>query len=55
MSLFCFGMALYALTTGTLIMKKPYPKATHPGTYWLGIATYLCLGVAGLFLAMKSH
>lgn len=51
MALFCWGMALYALKTGTLIMKGRYDKIERPLTYWFGVVCYLVLGV---FVVVKG-
>ncbi len=51
--LFCFGMAAYALITGTLIMRGRYERESRPFWYWFGVVSYLGLGIYALVVLIK--
>ena len=48
-AVFCWVMAVYALGSGTLIMKGRYSKTERPVTYWFGLISYIFLGFFVLF------
>jgi len=50
LSLFCLGMAVYALFTGTLIMRGRYNRVERPIWFWFGTIFYAAAGVVSMVL-----
>ena len=53
LAIFLSSAAVYAILSGTLILRGTFKKADHPTLFWLGTLFYAITGIISFILYLQ--